>query len=343
MSISWSRSLVLCCIVNFAVAGLFSAIDGMDSFRSNLLISFSIGGCCWLSIRGMSALFPAHNVWLHPVLVLLCIPIGLKIAALFGTVDLLAEDGHHHNGPLAVWLPAVIISLIVLTMQTFYFRSKILASELDATRRREAESRQAELAAQLALLQAQVEPHFLFNTLATVQSLIPAEPQQAVHMLASLNTYLRASLNRTRQQNGTVAQELELVRALVDIAAIRMGDRLQPVWQVDRSLDDLPLPPLLLQPLVENAIRHGLEPCLRGGRLTIVARADHSKLLLSVEDNGVGMDASAPNGIGLINIKHRLKALYGEQASLHLQPNQPSGVIAQLELPLAETAPCQAH
>lgn len=196
-----------------------------------------------------------------------------------------------------------------------------------------AEKRAAE--AQLRLLQAQMEPHFLFNTLASVLTLIDAEPQRAKQMLESFTDYLRATLANLRQTEGSLSTELDLAEAYLRLMQLRMEDRLQFRIEADDDACGVDLPPLLLQPLVENAIHHGLEPSLAGGTVTVHAQRVGPELRLTVTDDGVGPDAPQRrpgNGIALANIRQRLKATYGDAASLTVEPRNP-GTRATLRLP----------
>ncbi|QNM96115.1 sensor histidine kinase [Chitinimonas koreensis] len=191
------------------------------------------------------------------------------------------------------------------------------------------------MAAQMRMLQAQIEPHFLFNTLANVQSLIDVSPVTAKKMLGLFNDYLRASLARTRDAQGTVRQELDLLRAYLGILQIRMAERLEFELDCPPGLLDAPLPPMLLQPLVENAVRHGLEPKVEGGtvRITISVRGD--TLLAEVSDDGLGLQEGLGSfGMGLANVRARLSTLYDGQARLELAANAAGGVSARIELPL---------
>ena len=201
-------------------------------------------------------------------------------------------------------------------------------------RQLDAEKRAAE--AQLRLLQGQIEPHFLFNTLATVLSLIERDPPKARRTLESFVDYLRASLGEMRRDASTLRGELELSQAYLHLMRERMDDRLRFSIDVDAGLHELALPPLLLQPLVENAIHHGLEPKIEGGSLQISAAREGAHLRLAVRDDGVGLGHSARrngNGVALANLRERLAARYGSDASLQLTALQP-GTLAELRLPL---------
>lgn len=194
--------------------------------------------------------------------------------------------------------------------------------------------------AKLQALQAQVEPHFLYNTLANVQALTEVEPAAAHKMVGHLIQYLRAALPKMRENTSTVGQEIELVRAYLNILKMRMGERLEFDIDVPVELQTLAFPPLMLPSLVENAIKHGLEPQRTGGHIQITAKTEGSKLLLAVQDTGRGFseqDTIAGGGVGLANIRERLAALYGDSAKLTLEENRPQGVIAMIEIPTQAT------
>ncbi|MCX8003585.1 MAG: histidine kinase [Burkholderiaceae bacterium] len=241
-------------------------------------------------------------------------------------------------GTLLVWL---VISAI-------YWRSyrasvRLLESERArdalAAAARESDALAAQMMqARLSALQAQIEPHFLFNTLANIASLVESEPARAKAMLDRLGTLLRAVLAASRAPHTTLGQELDLVRAYLEIMEMRMGGRLRFSIDADAPLRAHPVPPLLLQPLVENAIRHGLEPKAAPGQVRIRARASADGVDLAVEDDGVGFDATtAGDGVGLANLRERLRALYGEAARLTIEEARP-GTRVRLHLPLAASA-----
>lgn len=194
--------------------------------------------------------------------------------------------------------------------------------------------------ARLQMLKNQIEPHFIFNTLAHLKALIKSEPDVAERMADELSDFLRASLASLRQDRATVAQDFELVRAYLALASLRMGDRLQVDLHIDPDTSALLIPPLMLQTLVENAIQHGIEPQSGRGRVTVSASLDRSgsmpRLMLSVSDDGKGFGAhsSSGSGLGLVNIRERLAGAYGDDAKLRLSANSPTGVIATLLLPI---------
>jgi LytS/YehU family sensor histidine kinase len=188
---------------------------------------------------------------------------------------------------------------------------------------------------QLALLQAQIEPHFLFNVLGNVRRLYRTQPQNGSETIVSLMRYLRAALPQLRSPNATLDGELQLVRAYLDLLRVRMGARLTFSIDVDPSLDDLEFPPMLVMTLVENAIKHGLEPVGVG---TVTVRADRRSEALDVAvlDDGAGLGATASGGtgVGLANVRRQLMARYGTQARLTLEARRPRGTIATISIPI---------
>ena len=189
--------------------------------------------------------------------------------------------------------------------------------------------------AKLQALQAQVEPHFLYNTLANVQALTEVDPARANAMVGHLIQYLRNALPKMRESISTVGQELELVRAYLNILQMRMGKRLAFDIAVPESLLATPFPPLMLPSLVENAIKHGLEPQREGGTVHHHRAGRRTGACgSSVSDTGRGFGETVGAGVGLANIRERLRALYGETAKLTLESNSPSGVIATIEVPM---------
>jgi len=196
--------------------------------------------------------------------------------------------------------------------------------------------------AELKLLQAQIEPHFLFNTLSNILQLIHTDPPGAHRMLMNLTNYLRGSLRRTRAGATTVVEELDLVRAYLDIQAMRMGGRLSYRIACAPDLRYTPLPPLLVQPLVENAIRHGLEPLPAGGEVAVSVSREGDALVLEVIDNGLGIDPHRPPGVGLSNVRDRVEAISQGRGSVVLRANAPTGVCVRISLPLG-SGPRQAE
>jgi len=188
--------------------------------------------------------------------------------------------------------------------------------------------------AQMATLQAQVEPHFLFNTLALIGQLIETDPAEAARIHACLIDYLRATLPQMRASGGgTLGKQVELSHAYLAIMQARMKERLAVGFEVPDFLASAPFPTMMLQTLIENAIKHGLEPKIEGGRIDITAKVVHATLQVDVRDNGAGFDVHADDGVGLANIRERLRLLYGTQAELVIEAPPGGGALASIRIP----------
>jgi sensor histidine kinase YesM len=210
--------------------------------------------------------------------------------------------------------------------------------------RRQAETRQRALvlerellASRLAVLQAQIEPHFLYNTLANVQALSRKDAAGAEQMLTHLIDYLRSAMPAMRSTKSTLKREFQLARAYLSIMQFRMGERLDFSVDCDAALLELEFPPTIVGTFIENAIKHGLEPSKTGGRIDVRAWHDGAGLLVEVADTGVGFSATTGSGVGLANARERLVMLYGPGAELDLSLNEPSGVVARARIPITLT------
>jgi sensor histidine kinase YesM len=246
------------------------------------------------------------------------------------------------NWRRVIWMPGFLMGSFLFSLAlsaVFYFawrgrmeqmRREMSAAEAGATQN----ALKAQLAiAELKILQAQIEPHFLFNTLANVQSLIDASPRDAKAMLAALNQLLRASLQQTRSKETTLAAEANLVTQYLTILKIRMGDRLRFSIDVPEELGVLALPPLLLQPLVENAIKHGVEPKVEGGEVSVTARKTVNGVEIEVADTGLGFGAAigtSGTGVGLQNVRDRINAMLGPNARLEVQDRAGGGTCVRV-------------
>jgi sensor histidine kinase YesM len=242
--------------------------------------------------------------------------------------------------------PAALLADIALTATFatliagwFYTRSRAQAHNAQVT----AALHDATLA-RLVLLQSQLEPHMLFNTLANLRVLIAADPERAQAMLDRLIDFLRATLNASRVAEHALKDEFARVDDYLALMKVRMGDRLHTALDLPPDLAALPVPPLLLQPLVENAIKHGLEPKRGPGELRVTATRDGDALVLAVIDSGRGIDAAAADktlepgaGFGLAQVRERLQTLHGGDARFTLAARAEGGTRAEIRLPLTET------
>jgi sensor histidine kinase YesM len=335
---SWTKGEVrtlLLVVATCTWVGLWSALQYGGSLTGALVTANATGLTMWslsMLVRwGLRGRMPA-------LVVALMIPAGLflgsKIGALTGTSDYVMQLIRHPQGMANVILSNLMLAVTITAFFLYSSHSRGVKEALERERRRAAEALQAETAARLALLQAQIEPHFLFNTLANIHSLIKEEPDTASLILEELNSYLRTSLRRTRSATSTLGEELDLIEALLAIAAARLRARLEYTIRAAPELRAMALPPLLLQPLVENSIRHGIEPAVAGGVIEVEARRTPDYLELTVRDTGVGFNEEAPQGVGLANVRARLASLYGHRGKLEFYTNTPQGVIAKLFVPL---------
>ncbi|MBV8659084.1 MAG: histidine kinase, partial [Burkholderiales bacterium] len=256
---------------------------------------------------------------------------------------LLGEPNGFHllfSGSIAA--QTIIISLVMSMLLNLFFyanaRQARIAMEMAAQQQRALDAEHRALEAQLRMLQAQIEPHFLYNTLANAVGLIDPAPTRARQLLEHLIDYLRASLVSSREETTYLGREIETIRAYLDLMQVRMGERLRYRIDLPAALRGQPLPPMLLQPLVENAITHGLEPKIEGGEITLTVETATDGLLITIADTGVGLNPNAVprpgGGIGLTNLRERLAVLYGGSASISLLENAPCGVKVVLKLPL---------
>ena len=235
------------------------------------------------------------------------------------------------------------MSFLMLLIVTSIIAKVLLGGKRKAEKRAQAASATAaeeglkrQLAeAQLKMMQAQVEPHFLFNTLASVDYLIETDPARASTMQKNLIQYLRAALPQMREGSTTLGKELALVRSYLEILKVRMEDRLQFAITVPQGLMSAQFPPMILQSLVENAIKHALEPKPEGGSITVTADIANGNLRVTVADTGLGFGAAGKpgTGVGLANVRERLAALYSGRARFTIEANSPSGTIATIEVP----------
>ncbi|QJR14039.1 hypothetical protein DSM104440_00831 [Usitatibacter palustris] len=212
-------------------------------------------------------------------------------------------------------------------------RSEESAAELTRAELASDQLRASTAEAQLQALQAQVEPHFLFNTLAHVKWLYRRDPERGRRMLDRFIDYLQAALPHVRQGSATLEQELQLAQAYLDLQQLRIGERLEFTIEVPPDIASHKFPPLMLLTLVENAIKHGIAPQLEGGAIGIRATADDRLLRIEVRDTGAGLRQAAGSGMGLANVRARLAALFGAGARLVIEPNFPHGVVAAIEIP----------
>jgi hypothetical protein len=312
-----------------ALVTLIQACDFLPTLRAAQTIGLSILVFAWALRRAIPS--PSWGVSAAAIL----------LGAVFGVAAGMVWDRPGLGHPLAA-SPRLLTATLAIALtfgvaMSYYFRSRAALAENEARlhdeRARQAEDAQRLTEAELRLLQAQVEPHFLFNTLSNILQLIDTSPQGAKRMLLDLTTYLRRVLRRVRAGPTSLGEELELLRAYLDIQAVRMGDRLAYALDCPPELRDVPLPPLLLQPAVESAMRHGLEPSTTGGRIEVRAARDSDRLVLEVLDTGMDLVDADAWAADLAGVRARVGAVSHGQGTFAISPNTPRGTRVRIELP----------
>jgi signal transduction histidine kinase len=356
--LQWVWTFLFCAAlaVGFTVLGFLAfARDSAGAWRNvagwaewygrNLIVCLTIGGLIHIAfdilgqlIGGQAAVRrwrPWQRTLFFSGVPLLCVAVGWPLGVWLAGAD------------LGQWVSTVqgsnvvFGSILLSALMTFLFHQFFSLK----SRQIEAERQAAE--AQLRLLQGQIEPHFLFNTLANVQALMDEDLPRARQMLGAFTDYLRASLSQLRREDTTLGQELDLAEAYLRLLQGRMDDRLRYRIEADDAARRVLLPPLLLQPLIENAVGHGLEPLVQGGTVSVRAALRGAELVVEVHDDGRGLHAAARpgprrgSGMALGNIRSRLLSRYGDGASLTLAAAEP-GTQAVLRLPVEPAPSLQA-
>jgi sensor histidine kinase YesM len=263
-------------------------------------------------------------------------PLIVQLLSFGGDFSAFVGSRHNVRGYVLVTLSAAIIGTLFALGALYRERdAQARAEALRFALERETLQRQA-ADAQLRLLTAQIEPHFLLNTLANVQQLVESGSPRAAPVFRSLINYLRAAMPRLQQHAATLGDEEALVRAYLELMLMRMPDRLTFAMEIDPALRALPFPQMGLLTLVENAIRHGIDPGCDGGRIEVGARrGDGGELRLWVTDTGVGLSEGMGTGTGLRNLDERLQAFFGPDAGVTLLGQAPHGVRAEIRVPVA--------
>jgi Histidine kinase len=338
---SWLTVLLLLAI-NTGVAALLS-IEDMRPFWHPFISTQSLGLCIayavntvkpWDHDQPIRRLVVAVIVGSLAGLVLLCVIKGYVVGdETYKIGQLQMKTGQFLGTAFSAFVLGFCVGLIFL----FRFREAHAAAVLHQAEAARLLMSKHAVEAELKLMQAQVEPHFLFNTLASVQYLTETDPKEAGKLLSHLIEYLRAALPQLRASSTTLGKEVGLAAAYLNILKMRMGTRLAFAIDVPADLASHPFPPNLLISLVENAIKHGVEPAAGGGIVNVVARHEGTQLQVTVTDTGRGDAAAAPvlpgDGVGLSNVRERLAALYGAQGSFTLVHGAPGGTHATLSIP----------
>lgn len=353
----------------FGIAvGLCVAILRRQSITYTLIYSVSIALSCWFCIdvgrRAIAGFFwnrsPTTGYWPGWRWMLVVVVIGSSLGFIGGNTlaDLLTGQRTHLpllNGDLREGLGDLLWVILPAIVITYFFYSRGVIADREAA----AQAAQRQVAeTRLRLLEAQLEPHMFFNTLANLHVLIGLDPPRAQAMLDQLISFLRATLSGSRATEHPLRAEFSRTRDYLALMQVRMENRLRVHFELPEALADIPVPPLLLQPLVENSIKHGLEPSVTGGLIDVRAAREGASLVLSVRDTGVGLteqggkghgrDGEASDGLGrraqgsdasfgLRQIRERLATQYGAAASLTLDSARDAdgGTLAVVRLPIA--------
>lgn len=350
MSRPWI-SLLYTSVICLAIGLLVWFLGVSDSVWIAILVSFCIGWSINLSFifweDRVSRLLPTYLVPLP--LTAIGFVIGLLLAGMLSFRDpVFFFTLKHPTFILGVFFSITGATIVYTHQKLLVARARLATAEAE----RQAQEKML-IESELKLLQAQIEPHFLFNSLSNIVGLIRQAPEVAERSLLNLTTLLRASLQKTRSSSTTLAEELKLAQAYLDIQSIRMPGRLQYEFRPSDLMDEggeheelrqLTIPPLLLQPLLENAVIHGIDPAESGGIIVIEMSIEDGLVHISVSDTGVGLreltthtDKKSGSGTGLDNVRQRLRALHGNDANMRIYNNSPTGVVVKLTFPVVGT------
>ena len=333
------QQFVIVLIFNSLVAVLIKAIIPNSSFYNQMLISQSIGWSIFLSLIVMASFFELKT-WRIILPLIIGTPIGLTIVIIIQAIMLnlsfdysIGSLKENYTDILSLLFAGLFFGAIILVF--FSNRERIFRekTKLQTEQINNLDHKKTIAETNLRLLQAQIEPHFLFNTLSNVISLIEKDPQTSKKLLESLTDFLRATLKRSTDSHQSLQDEINLIQDYMDIFKLRIGKRLEYNINLDDEVMGCVFPPLLLQPLVENAIIHGIEPLVEGGFIDISIKAFNQKIVITVADSGKGFSGKKINGFGLTNIRERIKSLYGDAGSLTIEENNSTGVTATIKVP----------
>jgi sensor histidine kinase YesM len=326
-------SVVFCTLI-----ALFLTIVkfGGTTFLSNFIVTQCLGIAIFLCVFIVRHILKPAN----PLVKFIAIVIALIIGSIGGSVlgfVAIGENPSRFISKYAYFIHIVLFGVLFGSIISYFFfsRERIHSAETliqeEKIKRLTSEKRAVET--NLRLLQAQIEPHFLFNTLSNILSLLDTDLNKGKSMLMDLIHYLRTSLVKTRAEATTLGQEMEMIKAYLNIFKVRMEGRLRYHIDVPDNIKEIPFPPMMVQPLVENAIKHGIEPKIEGGEITIEARKNGDIIRVELADTGMGLYEDGDRGFGLSNVRDRLQSLYGDRGQLILEENRPSGLKAIIEVP----------
>jgi hypothetical protein len=339
MKIFWidkSRRFLQTMAFCLAISALQYAFSPNHPYEVDMVYSLLIGSCTWAFIDFGSHLFKssAQNGWPQGAMAVVLPVVGIILGYVMGVLAADAWFGWSSWSSLTSqqMRNSLLLTALAGLVATAYFysvgRSAFLKAEIAQVQQQATESK-------LKLLETQLEPHMLFNTLANLRALVASDPPRATVMLDHLISYLRATLNASRATLHPLQTEFDRLRDYLELMAIRMGPRLQFSLNLPPELAALMVPPLLLQPLVENSIKHGLEPKVQGGSITVTARQKGDLLTLEVTDTGVGPGPGGDGngGFGLAQVRERLLTTYGPLSTINMIAGTACGTGVLITIP----------
>jgi histidine kinase/histidine kinase/DNA gyrase B/HSP90-like ATPase len=337
-------------VLALGVSVVFGALNSLPSAAAPVYVTIGHAVVVGLAVTLAYGLLEQRTTkpsgrlpaWVFQLLaVVVAVPVGVLLAH---SISMAVDMHSSHERPQTTSLIALLVEGLLfgpwialgamVRQRDLFARDQALEFELE---RSELEREASE--ARLRLLQAQVKPHFLFNTLANVQALVDAGSPRASSVLKSLTAYLRAAVPRLQESSTTIGQELDLARAYLEVMHMRMPDRLQFGLRVDEGVGEVGCPPMTLLTLVENAVRHGIDPNEDGGRIDIDISALDGRCKVRVTDTGAGLRATGGGlGSGLASLRERLRLAFDGDAELELEPIEPRGARASLDFPARRIA-----
>lgn len=325
-------------IKEFAAVAFFNLIIAfllwtLMSEKDTFLMFFVLSQCIGLSICSFGNIlfniFKPSTTLKQVLLLIICLMAGSMTGLVLFSVIFNAKHDFY--------FPVLIAGIIFGTVISYFFVVHEKYSQLKLEKKEEELKRisleKENIQANLKYLQAQIEPHFLFNTLSNVLSLLDTDIEKGKKMLENLTLYLRTSLKHTRNDQNNLSQEIETIRSYLDINKIRMDDRLEFNIELPKHLQNIPIPPMLIQPIVENAVKHGIEPKVSGGSINISISEKESVIEIKITDTGVGINSELSSQLGIDNVKKRIQALFGTKGYVIFEDNKPSGLIVVIGVP----------
>ncbi|MGR5193320.1 sensor histidine kinase [Vibrio rotiferianus] len=327
----WLRSLLVTTVFCLFISAMTLSVWG-GPYYVHVLVSFGFGYSAIFFSWLIDRLFPTIPRMIEVV----C---SLVACLLFGVINAQFWLGEYFG--ISDMIPVGLMGLLFSGMCYFYFYSRekeaVAQRELESIKRDKAEQDRALLLSQLKQMQSQIEPHFLFNTLANISALMSQDVDKAKLMLEQLTALLRATLKSSREEHTTIDDETALIEAYLGIQQIRLGERLSYQIEVEEGLGRTELPPMMLQPLIENAIIHGIEPKREGGEVSLQIKREQQNLQIEVRDTGVGLNhvsGHMGSGVGLSNLKQRIEALFLGKGEVSISESAQGGVCIRLSWPI---------